>query len=186
MLFDEPLGAQDMNVRGRMTDQLVRLTHSIPSSVEGEREVSTHPTTVLVVTHSLDMLDKFDYVLFIDKRTSADFGPLSTLMEARGPLWQFIFRSALVSVDSAGHASLTNDGLKRLPMFSKLPDEMLTELGGRFLCRIVQKGDVIFRQVREHSRNIQGTLGNILVNLGNVQGTPSSLTTASMNFSLKV
>eukprot|EP00959_Pyramimonas_sp_CCMP1952_P202615 4237140-Pyramimonas_sp.AAC.2 len=102
-------------------EHLLKLKHRTAS---GEMR----PTTVLTVTHPLDDVSKWDYLLYMRDGKSLDFGTYADLMKQKGPFWHFKERAKLISEDPSGAVMISPSGFKRLWPLAKVEAEDLLKL----------------------------------------------------------
>ncbi|KAK3241950.1 hypothetical protein CYMTET_48329, partial [Cymbomonas tetramitiformis] len=142
MLFDEPTSGLDV-------ENVLKVTNAICSADSRGRDPSgkevAFPTTVIAVLHTLEVLDRFDAVAFLEDGKIVEYGPCNELLAKKQYLYRFLNAEASISFDGDGNAHITGPGLRdSCPLFSYIKDDSNEKLAACFQTRTVAKGDTIY------------------------------------------
>lgn len=131
------------------------LLDEVASSLDPESEAALvttieqlrHGRTIINVTHRLETVRNADVIMVLVDGSVAEIGTFADLMEADGVFESMWKKQHGFHVSGNGlRAQVHPERLQSIPIFSELPDSLLTELAERFDSRFLQSGELVIRE----------------------------------------
>jgi ATP-binding cassette subfamily B protein len=131
LLLDEPTSALDPSTEAS-------INHSI--------EQLARDRTVIMVTHRLNSVQRFDKIFVLDQGQIAEEGNHYELLEKRGLYSQMWDKQTGVSTAADGSVRVTPERLKSIPIFSKVNLDQLASIASNFILEDFEAGAVLMKQ----------------------------------------
>jgi ATP-binding cassette subfamily B protein len=131
LLLDEPTSALDPSTEAS-------INHSI--------EQLARDRTVIMVTHRLNSVQRFDKIFVLHQGQIAEQGNHYELLEWRGLYRQMWDKQTGVSTAADGSVRVTPERLKAIPIFSRVNLDQLASIASNFVLEEFEAGAVLMRQ----------------------------------------
>ena len=131
LLLDEPTSALDPSTEAS-------INHSIEQLARGR--------TVIMVTHRLNSVQRFDKIFVLHQGQIAEQGSHYELLEWRGLYRQMWDKQTGVSTAADGSVRVTPERLKAIPIFSRVNLDQLASIASNFVLEEFEAGAVLIKQ----------------------------------------
>jgi hypothetical protein len=118
---------------------LNHLTHTGSDGTE-------RPTTVLAITHNLELIKGWSHVGLFFEGALAEYGTPRVLKVRRGMYYQMISRIESLTFDDDGQPHISAWRLQSVWMLSLVPDVLLADIAKQFKTRMIGQGRMMVEQ----------------------------------------
>lgn len=127
----------------------------------------------LAVTHHLQEAAEMDKIIVMKNGQVAEIGTHAGLLAKQGvyaEMWKN--HSGLTLSDDGTSASITNDRLRAIPIFAKLPEPVLDAIGKAMHAERVEAGQILLREGKRPDRFHILVRGTVEMSVRGVDGRP--------------
>eukprot|EP00854_Cymbomonas_tetramitiformis_P008006 gene8006-9516_t len=164
LLMDEPTSAQEPKVVSQLSESLATMLPDI---------------TVIIITHTLTLLERFSYILVLHDGILVESGSQEELLKMKGRWHSMLDNSNGLSIDARGNAKITPARLMRTWLFAspKMEEDHVKRMVEVFVSRNCVAGEVLCTQGISSDTMVILVAGAAAEKLNSVQGEEMLLRT---------